>query len=132
MIGQIVFVAGLLVAGAAVMIVGGTLLLDSAGLGSPSGRHPASSCPMRNACTTKTIDEVSAESGYTFPNGSSVIWAYEETSWFDHSWAMRALVRLPAGSALPANDAVNTTATPTKDDAAGVEIEVSVLAPDGR
>lgn len=47
-----------------------------------------------------------------FPNGSSIIWAYAETSWFDR--------------------AVNTTATQTKDDASGVEIEVSVLAPNGR
>ncbi|WP_313541266.1 hypothetical protein [Leifsonia aquatica] len=131
MVGQIAFVAGLLVAGAAVVIVGGSLLLDSTGLSPSSRLEPTSSCPLRNACTTKTIDEVSAESGYTFPNGSSVIWAYEETSWFDHSWVMRALVRLPPGSTLPETDAENTTATLTKHDASGVEIEVSVLAPDG-
>lgn len=87
---------------------------------------------MRSGCSTKTIDEVSAETRYTFPNGSSVIWAYEETSWFDHSWAMRALVRLSPGSTLPETDAENTTATLTKDDASGVEIEVSVLVPNGR
>jgi hypothetical protein len=131
-VGQIAFVAGLLVAASAVVIVGGGLLLDSTGLGSSSGQHSTSDCPMRSGCTTLTIDEVSAETRYTFPSGSSVIWAYEETSWFDHSWAMQALVRLPAGSAVPVNDAVNTTATLTKDDASGVEIQVSVLAPDGR
>ena len=131
-VGQIVFVAGLLVAGAAVVIVGGSLLLDSTGLSPSSHLEPTSSCPMRSGCSTKTIDEVSAETRYTFPNGSSVIWAYEETSWFDHSWAMRALVRLPPGSTLPETDAVNTTATLTKDDASGVEIEVSVLVPNGR
>jgi hypothetical protein len=131
-IGQVAFVAGLLVIGSAVAAIGGGLLLNSAGLAASSAPEPTSSCPMRHGCTTMTVGEVSDDAHLTMSEGSTVVWAYEESSWFDHSWAMRALVRMPPGSPLPSTTAADTAVTLINDDSTDVYVEVSVLEPNGR
>jgi hypothetical protein len=131
-VGQVAFVAGLIFTGAVVAGVGGGALLDSIGLAAPNAPESTRRCPMRHGCTTMTVSEVSEDTHLAFPEGSTVVWAYEESSWFDHSWAMRALVRMPTGSPLPSTTAANTTVTLTDDDSTGVDVEVSVLDPNGR
>lgn len=129
---QVLFVVVLLVAAGAILVTGISFISSSLGASRSTPTSSSSSCPFRTGCTEKTIEEVSSDTGFPFPDGSTVIWSYEETSWFDKSWAMRALVKMPPGSTLPTSSATNATATIKRNDSSGVEIEVAVLAPEGR
>jgi len=129
---QILFVIALLAVAAGILVVVANFISSTLGASRGTPTATSSACPFRSGCTEKSIDQISRDTGFTFPAGSTVIWSYEETSWFDKSWAVRALVKMPPRSPIPESTALNATASIRKDDSSGVEVEVSLLDPAGR
>lgn len=78
-----------------------------------------------------TVEEVTDVTGYRFPEGSRVQWAYDETSWFDNSRSIRARVAMPPGSAIPKTDATLAELNVIRNDSTAVEVEVHKLQVSG-
>ena len=124
---KVLFIVGLVILAAVVVVVGASVGLRSIGFTAAQPNESAPSCPYKRGCATMTVAEVTAVTGYRFPEGSRVRWAYDETSWFDNSRSIRARVAMPAGSAIPETDATLTTLTVIRNDSTAVEVEVHRL-----
>jgi hypothetical protein len=113
-----------------VALFGGAVLLSSALNKSPD-ETTESSCPFDSGCTTMTVSEVVSYTGYQLPEGSTVEWAFAESSWFDNSWSMLALVSMPPGSETPASVNALSSIREISDSASGHAVEVSAVYPQG-
>lgn len=92
-------------------------------------------CPPSRDCVSMSLAEVSGYTGYSFPDGSAVDWVYEDTSWFDNSWKLKAHVTMPAGSAIPElpDGSSDLSSISVKDiSSSGTTVEVSVLTLNGK
>jgi hypothetical protein len=111
-------------------LFGGGLLLSSALSQTPS-QAAESSCPFDSGCTTMTVSEVTSYTGYQLPEGSTVEWAFAETSWFDNSWSMRAFVSMPPGSDIPLSGNDLSSIREISNSNSGHAVEVSAVYPHG-
>jgi hypothetical protein len=131
---QLIALLGVLVAVGGVVLFGGIWAFRSA-LAARPAESVSVDCPQKSGSTQMTIEMVTRYSGYSFPDGSTVVWAYEETSWFDNSWAMRAKVNMPTGSEVPSVSGSyggSSSISVDEDGSPAVSVEVHALWTDGK